>query len=141
MPIPHFNTSEFFIDEHIDDDDDNEAILDVNDEDDYDIQDYPWRYDPPDDDDIEDEEYYHQLIQFSYDIERRYDVWICIVNHFRNDDVMDDMIEEVQAFQNRLSRFSDIVENNRSINADDKEVLLNTIALLNDRCEEALEGN
>ena len=141
MPIPHFNTSEFFIDEHIDDDDDNEAILDVNDEDDYDIQDYPWRYDPPDDDDIEDEEYYHQLIQFSYDIERRYDVWKYIVNNYRNDDVMDDLIEEVQSFQNRLSRFSDIVENNRSINADDKEVLLNTIALLNDRCEEALEGN
>ena len=130
MPIPHFNTSEFFIDEHIDDDDDNEAILDDNDNE-----------PPTEDDDLQIEEYYHQLIQFSYDIERRYDVWKYIVNNYRNDDVMDDLIEEVQAFQNRLSRFSDIVENNRSINADDKEVLLNTIALLNDRCEEALEGN
>ena len=55
MPIPHFNTSEFFIDKHIDDDDDNEAILDDNDEDDYDIQDYPWRFDSTDDDDIEDD--------------------------------------------------------------------------------------
>ncbi len=129
MPIPHFNTSEFFIDEHIDDDDDNEAILDDNDDE-----------TQTEDDNSQIEEYTNLIIQFYDTIERRYDVWKCIVNNYRNDDVMDDLIEEVQAFQNRLSRFSDIVENNRSINADDKDELLTSIAELNGRCEEALEG-
>ena len=132
MPIPHFNTSEFFIDEHIDDDDDNEAILDDNDDDETQTE----------DDNLQIEEYTNLINQFYDTIERKYDEWkFTVNNYYRNDDIMDDLIEEVHSFQNLLSRFFDIVENDRSINTDDKDELLTSIAELNDRCEEALEGN
>ena len=130
MPIPHFNTSEFFIDEHIDDDDDNEAILDDNDDE-----------TQTEDNNSQIEEYTNLIIQFSNIIERKYNEWkFTVNNYYRNDDIMDDLIEEVQSFQNLLSRFFDIVENDRSINTDDKDELLTSIAELNGRCEEALEG-
>ena len=138
MPIPHFNTSEFFIDEpNVNyDDDDNDAILDNNDDES--------QTEGPinnEDNNLQIEEYTNLIIQFSNIIERKYDEWKFIVNnYYRNDDIMDDLIEEVQSFQNLLSRIFDIVENDRFINTDDKDELLTSIAELNGRCEEALEG-
>ena len=139
MPIPHFNTSEFFIDEPNDnyDDDDNDAILDNNDDDESQTE-GPINNE---DNNLQIEEYTNLIIQFSNIIERKYDEWKFIVNnYYRNDDIMDDLIEEVQSFQNLLSRIFDIVENDRFINTDDKDELLTSIAELNGRCEEALEG-
>ena len=132
MPIPHFNTSEFFIDENEPIDDYNEAILDetqteepINNE----------------DNNSRIEQYTNFIIQCSNTIERKYDEWkFIVINYYRNDDIMDDLIEEVQSFQNLLSRIFDIVENDRFINTDDKDELLTSIAELNGRCEEALEG-
>ena len=137
MPIPHFNTSEFFIDEpNVNYDDDNDAILDNNDDE--------TQTEGPinnEDNNLQIEEYTNLIIQFSNIIERKYDEWKFIVNnYYRNDDIMDDLIEEVQSFQNLLSRIFDIVENDRFINTDDKDELLTSIAELNGRCEEALEG-
>ena len=139
MPIPHFNTSEFFIDEpNVNyDDDDNDAILDNNDDDESQTE-GPINNE---DNNLQIEEYTNLIIQFSNIIERKYDEWKFIVNnYYRNDDIMDDLIEEVQSFQNLLSRIFDIVENDRFINTDDKDELLTSIAELNGRCEEALEG-
>ena len=130
MPIPHFNTSEFFIDEHIDDDDDNEAILDVNDDE-----------TQTEDNNSQIEEYTNLIIQFSNIIERKCNEWkFTVNNYYRNDDIMDDLIEEVQSFQNLLSSLFDLIDNDRSINADDKDDLFTSIAELNGRCEDALEG-
>lgn len=130
MPIPHFNTSEFFIDEHIDDDDDNEAILDDNDDE-----------TQTEDNNSQIEEYTNLIIQFSNIIERKCNEWkFTVNNYYRNDDIMDDLIEEVQSFQNLLSSLFDLIDNDRSINADDKDDLFTSIAELNGRCEDALEG-
>ena len=139
MPIPHFNTSEFFIDEpNVNyDDDDNDAILDNNDDDESQTE-GPINNE---DNNLQIEEYTNLIIQFSNIIERKYDEWkFIVINYYRNDDIMDDLIEEVQSFQNLLSRIFDIVENDRFINTDDKDELLTSIAELNGRCEEALEG-
>ena len=139
MPIPHFNTSEFFIDEpNVNyDDDDNDAILDNNDDDESQTE-GPINNE---DNNLQIEEYTNFIIQCSNTIERKYDEWkFIVINYYRNDDIMDDLIEEVQSFQNLLSRIFDIVENDRFINTDDKDELLTSIAELNGRCEEALEG-
>ena len=139
MPIPHFNTSEFFIDEpNVNyDDDDNDAILDNNDDDERQTEGSINN----EDNDSRIEEYTNLIIQFSNIIERKYDEWKFIVNnYYRNDDIMDDLIKEVQSIQNLLSSLFDLIDNDRSINADDKDELLTSIAELNGRCEEALEG-
>ena len=133
MPIPHFNTSEFFIDENEPIDDYNEAILDetqteepINNE----------------DNNSQIEHYNNLIIQLNDIIERKYNEWKFTVNNYhRNDDIMNDLIEEVQSIQNLLSALFDLIEYDYSINSVDKDDLLTSIAELNGRCEEALEGN
>ena len=73
-------------------------------------------------------------------IEIKCNEWKPIVyEYYNNDDVMDDIIEQVEQYQNLLSGFFDIVKSDTSITADDKDDLLTSIAELNEMCEEALE--
>ena len=74
-------------------------------------------------------------------IERKCNEWkLTVCEYYNNDDVMDDMIAQVQKYQNLLSAFFDVVKIDRSICSVDKDGLLTSIAELNGRCEEALEG-
>lgn len=51
---------------------------------------------------------------------------------------MDDLIKEVQEYKNILSALIDRINNDNSINTDDKDDLLSFIAELNDRCDTAI---
>ena len=61
-----------------------------------------------------------------------------IINHYRNDIVMDDLIEDVQKYKNILSALFDLINNDYSINIDDKDDLLTSIAELNNKCDTAI---
>ena len=82
------------------------------------------------------------LYEFLSDlIESKCNEWkLTICEYYNDDNVMDDMIEQVQKYQNLLSAFSDVVKIDRSICSIDKVFLLISISKLNDKCEAALEG-
>ena len=74
-------------------------------------------------------------------IERKCNEWkLTVCEYYNNDDVMDDMIAQVQKYQNLLSTFSDVVKIDITICSIDKVFLLLSISELNDKCEDALEG-
>ena len=82
------------------------------------------------------------LYEFLCDIiESKCNEWkLNICEYYNDDNVMDDMIEQVQKYQNLLSAFSDVVKIDRSICSIDKVFILISISKLNDKCETALEG-
>ena len=83
--------------------------------------------------------YSNILNELYYIIDYEYDEWkLIVINHYRNDVVMDDLIEEVQKYKNLLSTLYDLINNDYSINTDDKDDLLTSIAELNDECEKAI---
>ena len=68
-----------------------------------------------------------------------YDEWkLTVINHYKNDIVMDDLIEDVQKYKNILSALFDIINIDCSINANNKDDLLTSIAELNDKCDTAI---
>ena len=196
MPIPHFNTSEFFIknnDTVYDNEDDNEyapqnddiyyptrnfftaeqdAFLDSTDDDDNDSQEAPNEETTQTEEPIQTTssnmsslnrleiqpsgvwvdnntiEYNHNksylhycnILNELYDlIDYEYDEWrLTVINHYRNDNVMDDLIEEVQKYKNILSALFDLINNDYSINTDDKNDLFASIIDLNNICEKAI---
>ena len=74
-------------------------------------------------------------------IERKCNEWkLTVCEYYNNDDVMDDMIAQVQKYQNLLSTFSDVVKLDITICSIDKVFLLISISELNNKCEDALEG-
>ena len=74
-------------------------------------------------------------------IESKCNEWkLTVCEYYNNDDVMDDMIAQVQKYQNLLAAFFDVVKNDLQTNSVDKDGLLTSIAELNDMCEAVLEG-
>ena len=83
--------------------------------------------------------YCNILNEFSDIIDNEYDEWkLTVINHYKNDIVMDDLIEDVQKYKNILSALFDIINIDCSINANDKDDLLTSIAELNDKCDTAI---
>ena len=65
---------------------------------------------------------------------------LTVCEYYNNDDIMDEMIAQVQKYQNLLTAFFDVVKDDPQINFVDKDGLLTSIAELNDKCEAVLEG-
>ena len=83
--------------------------------------------------------YRNILNELSDIINYEYDEWqLTVINHYRNDEVMDDLIEDVQKYKNLLSTLYDLINNNYPTNTDDKDDLLTSIAELNDKCDTAI---
>ena len=178
MPIPHFNTAEFFINDNDNDYREYIRILDeLNDE---------WKrmvnnglliedaqryqnilsdlYDTIDDnnsinDNNKDElleyitelhfeceyaleyiNYKHKLVELNNIIHNKCDEWkLMVKNHYNNDDIMNNIIEDSQRYQNILSDLYDTIDSNNSIDTNDKDELLEYIAELHFECEESLQ--
>ena len=141
MPIPHFNTTEFFINE-------NELIIDNN-------ENEPIIYEGTDGsrDSVLGPlgpattsfyeaytEYKRILDELNIIINNKCAEWkSMVINHYNNDDIMSIIIEDAQRYQNILSVFYDIINSNNSIDTNDKDELLEYIAELNFECEESLQ--
>lgn len=119
MPIPHFNTTEFFINE-------NELIISNNENEPIIYEAYT--------------EYKRILDELNIIINNKCAEWkSMVINHYNNDDIMSIIIEDAQRYQNILSAFYDIIDSNNSIDTNDKDELLEYIAELIEECEESLK--
>ncbi len=84
--------------------------------------------------------YCNILNELSDMIDNEYDQWqLTVINHYRNDDVMDNLIKEVQRYTNILSSLFDVISVCEcSISIDEKDDLLTSIAEISDKCETAI---
>ena len=84
--------------------------------------------------------YCNILHELSDMIDNEYDQWqLTVINHYRNDDVMDNLIKEVQRYWNILSSLFDVISICEcSISIDEKDDLLTSIAEISDKCDTAI---